>query len=654
MFKKLISNLPFQPSLLGEVAFYANRLKKETAVRRLGLLLILVGFGLQIFTIAFPPQASLATSTNDIVYGANSKKDILKAFRNNQDQIGRKDIKKIFLHYGIGESQILGAKKTIVKDSNDKYINTSRGTTKWADTFVPIKGAIDGGIYEFPLKYWNKNEYPNGYPAITGVSTYGFKFWILLKGCGNIVFEKGAKKPKLEITKKRTSSYSVSEGDVTTFKVRFRNTGAITAKGTTIVDNLPKGLEYKSYTSNIDLKFSRSGQKLTWKVKGKNNALQSGSKWYKITIKTVATKGTSAKRCNTAFINASNARKASAKEKDNCIKVVEQKCPGTGLPIPPGGIGSCVIRCPDGSELPYNQTCPIPQLTCSDLKVIANGIWSERTFMATVTKQPGATVKDVSFIINGTVASAVNESTGNTYNYSHTFSKAGEYTIRAKVAAANGQVQESQSCTVVENISEPDITEAIIVTDKKVSNETQKIDDANNTTADAGDLLNYSLFISNEGNATEQNLELTGEYAEDISDILEYSDVVDLGDGVLNKSTGKISWAAVTIEPGQTIAKYFSVKVKDPLPKTPVSISNPLSYDFSMHNEYGRTVVVNLKKPASKQVEEAVTVLPNTGPAATVLMMSALVVIVSYFYYRSRLLSKELAIIQKEFQAGGI
>ena len=272
MFRKLVSNLPFQPALLSDVAFYAHRLKQEHAIRRLGFILILIGFGIQIFAVAFPPESSLATNAGDIIYGASSKKDVLTAYRKNEDQFGRKDIRAIFDHYGIGEAQIEKATSTTVKDSNKNYINTSRSTTQFADTFVPIEGAVDGGIYEFPLEYWRKNEFPNGYPAITGISTYGFRFWILLKGCGNIVYEKGAKKPNLEIQKIRTSPDNVIEGNTITYDIRFRNTGAVPSTNTKIVDDLPDNLRYISYKSTTDVTFKKAGKTLTWRMGNKDSS----------------------------------------------------------------------------------------------------------------------------------------------------------------------------------------------------------------------------------------------------------------------------------------------------------------------------------------------------------------------------------------------
>ena len=73
-----------------------------------------------------------------------------------------------------------------------------------------------------------------------------------------------------------------------------------------------------------------------------------------------------------------------------------------------------------------------------------------------------------------------------------------------------------------------------------------------------------------------------------------------------------------------------------------------------MHNKFGRTVVVKLNKPGSKAIEQTASMLPNTGPGSTLLMSTLIVVVVAYFYYRNKLLSKELGIIQKEFQAGGL
>lgn len=655
MFRKLVSNLPFQPSLLSDVAFYAHRLRKEHAVRRLGFTLILVGFGIQIFAVAFPPESSLATNAGDIIYGATSKKDVLTAYRKDQDQLGRKDIRAIFNHYGIGEAQIEKATPTTIKDSNKNYINTSRSTTKFADTFVPIEGAVDGGIYEFPLDYWRKNEFPNGYPALTGISTYGYRFWILLKGCGNIVFEKGAKKPTLEIQKQLTSSPSVTEGGTITYDIRFRNTGAVPAADTKIVDTLPDNLRYVSYKSSVDVKFKKSGNTLTWRIDTKNNALAPSTRWHQITLTARADSSTTGKKqCNSVQLSATNAKKADAVDQ-TCVTIAQAVCPGTGLPVPAGGLAACQVNCPDGSFVPYSQACAVPQLSCSNLDIIPTDVWQKKSLATTVSLQPGAQIKEVNYYVNDAKIATIT-APGNTGQYvaEHTFSTAGSYQIRSEIVASAGQLQPGQNCSTSLQISPPSDDNAVIVTDKNVRNITQNIADANNTVANPGDTLTYTVTVTNKGGRAVENLALSGEYAEDISDILEYATITELNDGMLNKESGKISWPAVTVIPGQTITKTFSVQVKNPLPATPISLSDPLSFDFEMHNTYGRTVVVKLNKPASKVAEQTANTLPNTGPGTTLLVSTLIVIVVAYFYYRNKLLAKELLIIQREFQTGGL
>ena len=51
MFKKLISNLPFNPSLIGQVSFYAKRLRKEESIRRAGFGFMALAMFIQLFAV---------------------------------------------------------------------------------------------------------------------------------------------------------------------------------------------------------------------------------------------------------------------------------------------------------------------------------------------------------------------------------------------------------------------------------------------------------------------------------------------------------------------------------------------------------------------------------------------------------------------------
>jgi hypothetical protein len=192
----------------------------------------------------------------------------------------------------------------------------------------------------------------------------------------------------------------------------------------------------------------------------------------------------------------------------------------------------------------------------------------------------------------------------------------------------------------------------MISLDKSVSNLTQNIEDANNTKASPGDRLKYTIHIYNYGDAPANNLKLDGEYGESINDILEYSDIVDLGDANFNNQTNFLTWNSVNVPVNGHIQKSFIVQVKNPLPSTPVSASDPLSYDYMMHNKYGRLVTIKLDKSTAKIVELGVTTLPNTGPGTSMIIVTILFATAGYFYYRSRLMAKELSIIHKDYSSG--
>jgi len=67
MFKKLVSNLPFSPSLIGQLGFYAQRLKKEQAIRRLGLIFTVFALIIQSLAVFNPPESANASSSNNIL-----------------------------------------------------------------------------------------------------------------------------------------------------------------------------------------------------------------------------------------------------------------------------------------------------------------------------------------------------------------------------------------------------------------------------------------------------------------------------------------------------------------------------------------------------------------------------------------------------------
>lgn len=86
MFRKLVSNLPFSPALVGQLGFYAKRLKKEEVSRRAGLILTALALVIQSFAVFAPPQSANASDPSDIIRGgAYSAQDVLNAYDNQGD-----------------------------------------------------------------------------------------------------------------------------------------------------------------------------------------------------------------------------------------------------------------------------------------------------------------------------------------------------------------------------------------------------------------------------------------------------------------------------------------------------------------------------------------------------------------------------------------
>lgn len=170
---------------------------------------------------------------------------------------------------------------------------------------------------------------------------------------------------------------------------------------------------------------------------------------------------------------------------------------------------------------------------------------------------------------------------------------------------------------------------------KSARNVTQNIADANGTTAKPGDIITYTLYVKNDGKATVPKFIVQ----ENLSDVLDYATVVDMHGGTLS-DTLIVSYPAQDIAPAKTATEQITVKIKDPLPQTPVSTSDPGHDDGILTNVYGNTVNIKLP-PSIVQTTSQLTSLPNTGPGTSLLIGFSITVIVAYLFARTRLLSKE-------------
>lgn len=192
----------------------------------------------------------------------------------------------------------------------------------------------------------------------------------------------------------------------------------------------------------------------------------------------------------------------------------------------------------------------------------------------------------------------------------------------------------------------------LFVFDKKASNQTQGLDDANGATAKPGDTIVYALTVENLGNQAGSVL-----VEEDLSDVLEYAELVSVSDGgrEVSDQAGLFSWGEVELAAGQSLARSITVKIKQDIPASAALNSNPESNNLELRNVFhNKTVVINVPRPLAKTPEVLAATLPNTGPGANALMAAATLAGSVYFYLRNRQLTRELVLVKQAYSAGGI
>lgn len=265
-------------------------------------------------------------------------------------------------------------------------------------------------------------------------------------------------------------------------------------------------------------------------------------------------------------------------------------------------------------------------------------------------------IKNGTYIVNVTVTTSAGQRTGANCQKSLTVSPEARCLLNPDLVVSS---PDCKSCESDKTIwyKDKNCHSDFLVT-KTVKNITQLVSNANNTTAKPGDSLEYRLTIKNVG-------KMTGTYTleDDLSDVLEYADLVDTGGGTLVKQgpnvpveqVNHITWLPIDIKPGESITKIINVQVKSVIPATPQGLGNQESFNCRMVNGIeGSNTTVNVDCPTTKVVEQVVTELPHTGATENILFAGLVFAIVTYFYVRSRQLKKEVRLIRRDLHTGTI
>ncbi|HVI69035.1 MAG TPA: hypothetical protein VM581_01110, partial [Magnetospirillaceae bacterium] len=127
MFRKLVSNLPFSPALVGQLGFYAKRLRKEQITRKLGLFFTIFAIIIQSFAVFSPAeQVSASTGSSIIEGGIKSIGDILNVY--DAGAKGQNDYKDIMDYLGVTRAEIaaMNGSLTSVCSSDKSVISFGR------------------------------------------------------------------------------------------------------------------------------------------------------------------------------------------------------------------------------------------------------------------------------------------------------------------------------------------------------------------------------------------------------------------------------------------------------------------------------------------------------------------------------------------------
>ena len=184
MFRKLVSNLSLSPAIVGQLGFYAKRLRKEEATRRLGLIFTALALVVQSFTLLAPPESANAADPSDMIYGGISNGSQLMAHYDANTN----NIRDLYSTIGITRAELQQATTRL------ETRRSTESTYSWGMTphFSAAQGegvysvkAAQGGMRNFyyrPHHLWGNFTYR----AFVGHSAK-FGWFAIMLNCGNLI-----------------------------------------------------------------------------------------------------------------------------------------------------------------------------------------------------------------------------------------------------------------------------------------------------------------------------------------------------------------------------------------------------------------------------------------------------------------------------------
>jgi hypothetical protein len=648
MFRKLISNLPFNPSLLGQVSFYAKRMRAEESLRRLGFAFMALAMFIQVFAVAAPPEKSLAYSNDYIINGLRTRDDILRAW---DGKTSDRHVAEIYQRFGITREDIAGLPMqpnvtlrsnaadywTIGRTSLSAVSKASRIKQQYKDSEVPVNSGSTT-VYLRQLRAWDIVNPVNSYRAFEGTKN-GKKFWILVD-CGNFtqVGQPPLNQPGLQIRKTIDGGpRSLKPGDQFSFRFEYRNPVADSqpAESTIIEDDLDLAkFDIVTTPSNATIQGNRMTVllgRVPYSADYKTAAV--------LTVRLKSGLNNGDKACNAATIKASNAGPASSGGNSLCVTVLNP--------------------CPLDPALSQNDpACTKPVLACTLTNADVNRTTKSFTLRTVVTSSNQKLTSVQGYTYDFGDGSGVQTKRSNAYEdtLTHTY-KDGAFTatvvVNYRIGTGTNQSDGSIACS--ESIeSEKDQP---LSREKTARNLTQNLDTSATlqSKAKAGDTIEYSLITRNTFGYDRANVNVS-DY---IGDILDYATLdkafLQQQGGSFDETAKTVSWQNQTVQANNSLVKAFRVQMKTPIPSTNQPSAMTTAYDCQLSNKFGNQLDIAVDCPVAKSAEYITERLPNTGPGTSLVIGFVATTVIAYFFARSRLLAQELELIRTDFaQTGGV
>lgn len=618
------------------MAFYARRLKQERVTRTFSAIAAVMIVLLQFLTIAAPPAPTNASSTNDIYRGGFvSRIDMLNRYDESAE------LRNLYTTYfGITRADIANAQ--VANISSKDHSLKSVGRVQHTDSDEEI---LTGGYVYFgrPLSVWDTGanvSAGSSYQVLQGTTAKG-AYWAIIFKCGNVVYKKlpvstvtTPPKTAQVVTRTPPSTGCLPADEASSYITSFtRGTGTIsTYKGLPLCKGASLVLESFSIPDTWDGHGFNASSIPQTKFNTTSVTLPSNQANLRVTMNVSVPPACKPTQLDFYF--------PPAFQTINGLHTDDAQYIGGKIFA---GSGNCSTPTPTATATPKITPKVTPKPTASALAC------SKLTAATTSGPAPLTTSFSGSGTSTGQSISEYQFDFGDQHSISstspsagHTYTTAGSYTATLTLTSSTGATTAvTDQCSVAITVTAPPAT---YVKNKSAQNLTQNRD-ATLAPAQPLDQIRYTITTKNAGG-------VLGEYTvmEHLEDVLEYADVTDTGGA--NLTNGVLTWPAGSIAPGATLLKTFTVTLKDPLPATPIGVSDRFSYDLRLDNIYGTQVSISVAAPLAKQVEGASTSLPQTGTATSTLIILAISFLALFFYFRNRQLITEIKILRGSYQGG--